>query len=177
MKYPPKIFVFGSLRTFQTLAVTGLVLILIALFLRGFSEQKGPEVRVLLSGDKTELSVLSPEGCDVYDMETSEHIKKNLKILRPLRVAASARGIVFGETLIRSREIRIVPRGGGAIRLDGKEYRGTMQIYLERGTLSAVNHVRLEYYLKGVLPREVNQYWPFETLKAQAIASRSFAVY
>jgi stage II sporulation protein D len=56
-------------------------------------------------------------------------------------------------------------------------YRGQIDINRTAGGLTAVNRVDLEYYLKGVLPREVNRFWPIAMIEAQAIVSRSFAVY
>jgi len=35
--------------------------------------------------------------------------------------------------------------------------------------------LELEEYLRGVLPKEVYSYWPIETLKAQAVAARTYA--
>lgn len=40
-----------------------------------------------------------------------------------------------------------------------------------------INVVPVETYLRGVLPSEVIPSWPAETLKAQAVASRSYAYY
>ena len=39
-----------------------------------------------------------------------------------------------------------------------------------------INHIQLENYLYGVIPKEMPASWPIESLKAQAVASRSFAV-
>ena len=39
----------------------------------------------------------------------------------------------------------------------------------------AVNHVGIEQYLYGVVPRESPSSWPAEALKAQAVAARSYA--
>jgi stage II sporulation protein D len=40
-----------------------------------------------------------------------------------------------------------------------------------------VNHIPLENYLCGVLPREMAPSWPPEALKAQAVAARTYALY
>lgn len=39
-----------------------------------------------------------------------------------------------------------------------------------------INHLPLEQYLYGVVPKEMNGEWPLEALKAQAIAARNYAV-
>lgn len=60
-----------------------------------------------------------------------------------------------------------------------KEYRGTVKVQLaaDRKTLDVVNLVQLEEYLYGVLPKEIIPLWPEQAVKAQAVASRSFALY
>jgi stage II sporulation protein D len=54
-------------------------------------------------------------------------------------------------------------------------YRGALRVQL--GTkANVVNHVALDDYLRGVVPAEMPAGWPFEALKAQAVAARSYAV-
>ncbi|HET9614027.1 MAG TPA: SpoIID/LytB domain-containing protein [Candidatus Limnocylindrales bacterium] len=55
-------------------------------------------------------------------------------------------------------------------------YRGFLRIRLTT-TATVYNHVPLDLYLRGVVPVEMPSSWPVEALKAQAIASRSYAVY
>ncbi len=54
-------------------------------------------------------------------------------------------------------------------------YRGFLRIHLTK-TAAVVNHVTIERYLRGVVPLEMPSSWPVEALKAQAIASRSYAL-
>ncbi len=81
--------------------------------------------------------------------------------------------------------IRIEPAEGvengfieiGTSRSNLRPYRGTFRLILEGKNLLAVNEVPLEDYLLGVVPAEVDPRWPEEVLKAQAIASRTFALF
>ena len=43
------------------------------------------------------------------------------------------------------------------------------------GDLTVVNVVGLETYIKGVIPYEMNNDWPLEALKVQAVCARSYA--
>ncbi len=54
-------------------------------------------------------------------------------------------------------------------------YRGKLKVILKAGSANVVNHVRLDDYLRGVLPVEMPASWPVEALKAQAISARSYA--
>src|SRR5205085_418806 len=57
-----------------------------------------------------------------------------------------------------------------------KPYRGSMQVSSNGSSLTAINYVRLEDYVRGVVPQEISSEWPTEALKAQAVASRTYAV-
>ena len=62
------------------------------------------------------------------------------------------------------------------VRLNRRPYLGAMEFRLEdEGAIRPVNHVPLEDYLKGVVPYEVFPNWELETLKAQALAARTYA--
>ncbi len=61
----------------------------------------------------------------------------------------------------------------------GVRYRGTMRIVPEATSLTVINHVDLERYLRGVVPREMPSKWGDDApaaLEAQAIAARSYAM-
>ena len=64
------------------------------------------------------------------------------------------------------------------IRLNGREYAGRLDVLRNGdGALVVVNDLPLEEYLVGVLRAESNERWPQEALRAQAIASRTYAAY
>ena len=44
------------------------------------------------------------------------------------------------------------------------------------GSLTVVNILEFEDYIKGVVPHEMSNSWPIEALKAQAVAARSYAL-
>ena len=69
---------------------------------------------------------------------------------------------------------------GGTINLyfgtTPKEYRGTFQVFRASGkSFTVVNIVPFEEYLCGVIPAEIGGSAPTEALKAQAVASRTYA--
>ncbi len=55
-------------------------------------------------------------------------------------------------------------------------YRGSLVLVLGTSSVSVVNHVELDQYLRGVVPAEMPVSWPHEALRAQVIAARSYAV-
>ena len=74
------------------------------------------------------------------------------------------------------RGLWAVPAGGGTVAVPERShrYRGVIQV-LGGGGLSLVNHVDVEQYLRGM--GEVrNPSWPAASLRAQAIAARTYAL-
>lgn len=93
------------------------------------------------------------------------------------KVAASAQGIQLGVQAIQSNPITILSEGH-SIKVKTAWYRNAVQIFKEAdGKISVINVISIEDYLKGVLPAEVNPKWSLESLKAQAIASRTYALF
>ena len=58
-----------------------------------------------------------------------------------------------------------------------RTYRGLMEVGVHKQELALVNELPLEQYLYSVVGSEVYTSWPAETLKAQAVAARTFALY
>jgi len=80
---------------------------------------------------------------------------------------------------VDSRNLAAVSSAGAFLEVDGRPYRGTLEIALNASNaLTVVNAVNLEDYLRGVVPAELSpEAFPEkEALKAQAIAARTYAV-
>jgi stage II sporulation protein D len=68
----------------------------------------------------------------------------------------------------------------GMLEMEGRDYRGSMRTVRESdGTLTVINLVGLESYLRGVLPSEIGALSEgrMAAMKAQAVASRSYTLY
>ena len=72
----------------------------------------------------------------------------------------------------------LVVRPGKAtpLSLDGRQYRGKLEVAPQGRFLRIVNVTPLEGYLQGVVANEMPHSWPLEALKAQAVAGRSYAL-
>ena len=57
-----------------------------------------------------------------------------------------------------------------------KRYAGKLNIYIRDNDILVVNVLELEKYLSSVVGSEMPAKWPLEALKAQAIASRTYAL-
>ncbi|NJD27816.1 MAG: SpoIID/LytB domain-containing protein, partial [Chloroflexi bacterium] len=97
-------------------------------------------------------------------------------------VVTRADGAVLYDAAV-PRKIMVRPGSGASLQLWSKpsaydRFRGTLQIIGAGGstpTVKVVNHLKMETYLKGVVPAEVSAAWPTEAIRAQAIAARSYA--
>jgi stage II sporulation protein D len=75
--------------------------------------------------------------------------------------------------------------GPGAIELTsaepfhfkGRKYRGSLILTVHNKQVVVVNRLPLEEYLYSVVGGEMSAKWPAEALKAQAVASRTYAAY
>jgi stage II sporulation protein D len=96
---------------------------------------------------------------------------------RGLRVSDERRGLlgVFSEDLILEP---LMP--GELLRVDDQSFRGEVVVRLAAsGKLTIINAVRIEEYLRGVVPAELGRGIdvPAAALEAQAIAARSYTLF
>ena len=135
-------------------------------------------VRVHLNSYGTPTSVtLNASG--------SYTIKNNSKVISgSFTVSANGAGIkitsgstvydLSGDVYIKAGSLA----AGNNIQINGSyRYTGDMRILNKSGKLKLINHTDIDSYIMGVLPYEVSNSWPIETLKAHAVASRTYAYY
>jgi len=62
------------------------------------------------------------------------------------------------------------------INVNGKNYRGNVEIRrFSDSDMTVINHLSMQEYLYGVVPREIGGNSPLEAVKAQAIVARTYA--
>jgi stage II sporulation protein D len=85
--------------------------------------------------------------------------------------------MMFSAASVGRRPVRI-RSAGEFTRLNDKSYRGWVELRKKKnGRLLVINELDIEEYLLGVIAAEIPHDWEFEALKAQAIASRTYALY
>ncbi len=75
-----------------------------------------------------------------------------------------------------SLKLPVTIRSNSMIRWNNRPYRGHFRLFPEGRGFNVINVLGVEDYLKGVLKMEVNPAWPMESLKAQAIIARTYAL-
>ncbi len=73
--------------------------------------------------------------------------------------------------------VRIVSESNeDRLRINGRRYRDNIFISCKEGKIIVINELGIEGYLYGILPCEVDPKWHPESLKAQAVVSRTYAL-
>jgi len=88
----------------------------------------------------------------------------------------SPAGVVTSNGEVVSLPRRFYPRGR-SIELDGRPYRGVLEVSADDKGLLVVNEIGVERYLVGIINNEISSKWPVEAIKAQAVAARTYAAY
>jgi len=121
--------------------------------------------------DRFQLNI--PISSQVIDGTTVHFMTRIDNVL----VKPYQKGILIGQFYYETKKLTIATHDQ-MLEVDGKGYRDNLTLILtDAGKLQLINDVNLEDYLKGVLPLEVHYDWPKEVLRAQAIASRTYALF
>jgi stage II sporulation protein D len=129
-------------------------------------DQPRETIRVLLAQQK-QVTIASRRPFRLVDARgETVHVPA-----RTLRLGAALR--VGKQELVPP--VQVEP-GAAPLSFGGKGYRGSLTLVRRGGHLSVVNDVRLELYLRGVVPSEMPRLWQPAAYEAQAIAARSYAL-
>ena len=136
------------------------------------SLRAGEIIRIAVVENAAHLLLTSHEGFFVKSIS-------GIKLGRPL-VSAEI-GIQKGITVNRrdslEKELLFIPSQGDKISLNKTPYEGILRVKRTAEGLLVTNEVELERYLQGVVPAEMPPDWEGEALKAQAVISRTYALY
>lgn len=72
------------------------------------------------------------------------------------------------------RQLRV--SAAGPLKVNSKSYRGVLELSVVNNAVQVVNELPLEQYLVGVINSEISSTWPMESVKAQAVIARTYAV-
>lgn len=137
-------------------------------------------IRVLLSSKTATARIVSPSGLMFTHADGSlvarvsanqvwrlEHEGRRVRAVRPDGV-----GTVWSDEPVVARA-----DANGLLSVDGKPYRGDMAFAGTDSGLSVVNVVKIDDYLRGVVPLEIGTTAPDDSaaVQAQAVTARSYA--
>lgn len=134
----------------------------------------GAPVRIALREVIDHVEVAARDGLVVRDLP-GRHPLLTVPPSASVRIVLRGRGLGVGTHRLEVEAVRLESRG--ALRLDGREYLGALEVFRQGPTLLVVNELGLEEYVAGTLRGEAPENWPMESLKALAVAARTYAVY
>jgi stage II sporulation protein D len=136
-------------------------LLCVMFFLISSSAYGSENVRVVIADNQQSVTLASPSGL----------------IVEGERPGRGERKMTFGPASVGARPLRVRSKQDFT-GVNGRSYRGWIEVRKKKnGTLLLVNDLDIEEYLMGVVAEEIPSTWEFEALKAQAIASRTYALY
>lgn len=137
---------------------------------------EGPEAGFkpyLRIGIKVGVSSFAVEGdAEVLD----ESGKVAASIQGKYTVTSSGKAISIDKQQINGKMIKFSPKFM-MMKIDGRMFRGEVEVRLENGLMTIVNDLFIEDYVRGVINKEAIPSWPLEAKKTQAVLARTFAVY
>lgn len=133
-------------------------------------------VRIALFYEKSQVVVGAPARYQMEGVPGNEPLTQG-SFLSSTAVRPDPGGIRVGGALYPVSGLRI-SSDAKEVQVEEKKYHNAVQLLKNpAGSLTVINEVDVEDYLLGVLPGEVNPEWPEEALKAQAVASRTYAIF
>jgi stage II sporulation protein D len=120
-------------------------------------------VRVVLGKPVPVLTVVAPEGAIVQGVDPAG-ATRDIAPGAAMSFAAAGSGATW-----------VMPPDGAVVRIGNRGYRGALQLLPTMGGLKVINQLDVEQYLLGM--GEVRDpSWPAASLRAQAVAARTYAL-
>lgn len=137
--------------------------------------KQAPDLRVGLASGRASLTITPASGKATVQTGSSKTITLAANTAAAIRWQDGA--FLVGREKLRGEVLVIRPAAkAGELSLDGRRYRGALELRHKGGGLTAVNIVPVDDYLRSVVPEEMPVDWPAEAIKAQSVAARSFAL-
>jgi stage II sporulation protein D len=132
-----------------------------------------PTIRVLLRDGATSVTIECPGAIDLRRPKTPK------PLIQFGKLTATKIELLGGKFRILDREFDepwlTFETRREPMKLGERSYRGQFHLVRENGTFKVVNEIDLETYLLGVVGAEIGPGAPFEAMKVQAVAARSYA--
>ncbi|MDO8426058.1 MAG: SpoIID/LytB domain-containing protein [Deltaproteobacteria bacterium] len=116
-------------------------------------------------GDKVRILVL--KGANEFEIR-SEGGTIEVRSEGPGRVMVNGR--------LRELPLKFTARNE-FVYLNGKPFRGAVEVAESKDGLIVINELFLESYLVGIINNEISSKWPKDVIKTQAVIARTYALY
>lgn len=137
----------------------------------------GQPLRIGIREGRASVAVIGTQDVGIYQNNT---LRKRIKANTPIQITIRGSELTAGGIKSTSPvSVRPLAKEGLVKITDGYTYRGYLEFMKSpvSAGLTVVNVVPMEYYLYGVVGKEMSPSWSLEALKAQAVAARTYAVF
>ncbi|MFC1594513.1 SpoIID/LytB domain-containing protein [Candidatus Omnitrophota bacterium] len=161
----------------KLIIVTTLAFAIISLHAPYVTAAEDRFIRVAILKDVSECSLVIKGEFTIYALYTGDELQRARRLPKTI-VTPLSNGIKFGSEVFPLVGIKIIPEKDASIYVNKRRYRGEIDIIRQKSIkLLVINRLNVENYIKGVLYHEVDHKWPLEAIKAQAVATRTYAYY
>lgn len=133
-------------------------------------------VRVAILEGVPQVEVASTQEMRVSDPQTGR-VHFTVPNGGGLRIVPSGRGLEVGHRRMAQSAVQLQAEGRESLRIGGREYVGQIEIWASGDGLLVINDLSMEEYVAGSMKAEASAQWPLETLKAQAVVTRTYTAY
>lgn len=139
-----------------------------------------PELKIGLQKGQTSLAITVKSPAQLVTADSKKPIASfkagTTVIIQPngQQLIVDDKKISAGSCFIQPADMKKAASLSFAV--NGRTYRGQVEILNRSSSLTLVNSVGIEDYLYGVIPEEMPTEWPQEAVKSQAVAARTYAL-
>lgn len=146
-------------------------------YFQGRTRPEAPTIRILLLHNAEKANVEIRGKYSLHDPYTNSHISTRFSG-KSRTIQAASDGLKWGEAFPGLYQIKIKPEDANAsIFINDRQYDGDIYIYDIGGTISIVNQLPVEDYIRSILTAYQNENLEPETLAALAIVARTDAYF
>lgn len=146
-------------------------------YFKGSTSPEPPTIRVLILHNVEGTNLQVRGRYSLYDPYTNSHVSSRFAG-KNRYIQALGDGLKWGEAFPGLYQMKIRPDDSDTIMtINGHDYEGDVYIYDIGGTISIVNQIPVEDYVRSVLTHYQEQNLEPETLAALAIAARTNAYF
>ena len=133
-------------------------------------------VRVAIFYEKSSVSIRVPGSYEIQALPGHQALTSGSSLGSSV-IRTDSSGIRLGSASYPVSGLRISTQNK-EVQIENRGYHNVVEVLKNPlGSLTVINEIQLEDYLKGVLPSEMNATWSEEALKAQAVISRTYAIF
>lgn len=141
-----------------------------------FAEYSDPELKVFLFYSSAPVRISSSSSLMTVG-DNSAFGNRRAVTIKPLKSKTFSidGSITATDSLLFESESMIKVQKAG--HPSNRGYNGLIEVVPADNGIYLINQIPVESYLEGVLNAEISTNWPIEVVKAQAVISRTFALY